>query len=261
MDTKKRSKRDERQKQALALSRSGHEVQEIAQMLGVSERTITRYLVGELSDRRVNGKGRPKKHTERCEVCGNLSKTRLPVVEGRCTRKRCQKAAGYKVAARYALGIDAGIANCAYAVVSQNKVGQFRVLKSGYIEGGAELTDSYAEHLLAIAEKTEALLVKYAPISMLAVKNIFSNQNVSRSSAIGTGEIVGAVSVVGAKHGIEVITIHPDKAKAAVGADPRANKAQVKNFVQKVCEMETSITSDHEAAAIAIAMAALLAER
>ena len=78
MNGKGRSKRDERQRQALALSKSGHEVQKIAQLMGMSERTITRYL--DLEDRRKSNLGRPKKHTEKCMVCGNLSKTRLPVV-------------------------------------------------------------------------------------------------------------------------------------------------------------------------------------
>ena len=259
MNGNTKSKRDQRKQQALAYHKAGHEVQKIAQMLGVSERTITRYLSGELSDRRVNGKGRPKKHTERCEVCGSLSKTRLPVVEGRCTRKRCQKVAGYQVATRYALGIDPGIANCGYAVVARNKRGQFRVLDAGCIKQGAEVTDSHACRLLAIAEKTEALLVQYAPISVLAVENIFFNKNVT--SAISTGQVIGAVSVVGARHLVKVLSINPQKAKAAIGAGGQANKAQVKSFVQKLCEMETSINSDHEADAIVIAMAALLVEK
>ena len=96
-------------------------------------------------------------------------------------------------------------------------------------------------------------------ISVIAIENVFFNQNVS--SAISTGQVIGAVSVAGAKHGVKVVSITPQKAKAAVGAGGHANKAQVKRFVQKVCEMETSITSDHEADAIAIAMAALLEER
>jgi Holliday junction resolvasome RuvABC endonuclease subunit len=67
--------------------------------------------------------------------------------------------------------------------------------------------------------------------------------------------------VAEARHGAKVVGISPQKAKAAVGAGGHANKAQVKRFVQKVCEMETSIASDHEADAIAVSMAALLEER
>lgn len=254
MNGKGRSKRDERQRQALALSKSGHEVQKIAQLMGMSERTITRYL--DLEDRRKSNLGHPKKHTEKCMVCGNLSKTRLPVVNHICPRKRCQKAS-YQTSARYALGIDPGIANCGYAVVSRNKRGQFRVLDAGCIKQGAEIADS--QRLLTIAEKTEGLLVQYAPLSVVAVENVFFNQNVS--SAISTGQVIGAVSVASAKHLVKVVSISPQKAKAAVGAGGQGNKAQVKSFVQKVCELETPVASDHEADAIAIAMAALLVEK
>ena len=99
--------------------------------------------------------------------------------------------------------------------------------------------------------------MQYVSISVIAIENVFFNQNVS--SAISTRQVIGAVSVAGAKHGVKVVSITPQKAKAAVGAGGgQANKTQVKSFVQKVCEMETPIASDHEADAIAIAMAALL---
>ena len=67
--------------------------------------------------------------------------------------------------------------------------------------------------------------------------------------------------MAGARHGAKVVSITPQKAKAAVGAGGHANKAQVKRFVQKVCQMEPSIDSDHESDAIAVAIAALLEER
>jgi crossover junction endodeoxyribonuclease RuvC len=109
---------------------------------------------------------------------------------------------------------------------------------------------------LNIAEKIEGLLVQDAAISVIAIENVFFNQNVS--SAISTRQVIGAVSVASAKHLVKVVSIIPQKAKAAVGAGGQANKAQVKKFVQKVCEMETPVASDHESDAIAIAMAALL---
>ncbi len=64
--------------------------------------------------------------------------------------------------------------------------------------------------------------------------------------------------MAGAKHGVKVVSISPQRAKAAVGAGGGANKAQVKSFVQKVCEMDAPVASDHESDAIALAMAALL---
>ena len=60
---------------------------------------------------------------------------------------------------------------------------------------------------------------------------------------------------------MKVVGISPQKAKAAVGAGGHANKAEVNRFVQKVCEMEALAASDHEADAIAIAIAALLFEK
>ena len=256
MNGNTKSKRDQRKQQALAYHKAGHDVPKIARLMGMSQRTITRYLALGV-DRRKGNSGRPKTHFKRCVVCGNLSKTQFPVGDDdRCTRKRCQKASGYQTAARYALGVHPGIANCGYAVVSRNKRGQFRVLDAGCIKQGAEIADS--RRLLAIAEKTEGLLVQYALISVIAIENVFFNQNVS--SAISTGQVIGAVSVAGAKCGVKVVSISPQKTKAAVGAGGQADKAQVKRFVQKVCEMETSINSDHEADAIAIAMAALLEE-
>ena len=93
-------------------------------------------------------------------------------------------------------------------------------------------------------------------ISVIAIENVFFNQNVS--SAISTGQVIGAVSVASAKQLVKVVSITPQKAKAATGAGGQANKAQVKSLVQKVCKMDAPVPSDHEADAIAIAMAALL---
>ena len=64
-----------------------------------------------------------------------------------------------------------------------------------------------------------------------------------------------------AGHGAKVVGISPQKTKAAVGAGGQADKAQVKSLVQKMCEIEKPVASDHEADAIAIAMAALLEEK
>ena len=69
------------------------------------------------------------------------------------TRKRCQKASGYRTTARSALGVDPGIANCGYAVVSRNQRGQFRVLDAGCIKQDASVAGTH--RLLTIAEKIE----------------------------------------------------------------------------------------------------------
>ena len=138
--------------------------------------------------------------------------------------------------------------------MSRNQRGQFRVLVSGCIKQDASVAGTH--RLLNIAEKIEGLLVQYASLSVIAIENVFFNQNVS--SAISTGQVIGAVSVVGAKHLVKVVSIHPQKAKAATGAGGQANKAQVKSFVQKVCKMDAPVASDHEADAIAITMAARL---
>ena len=65
--------------------------------------------------------------------------------------------------------------------------------------------------------------MQYVSISVIAIENVFFNQNVS--SAISIGQVIGAVSVVDAKQGVKVVSISPQKAKAAVGAGGHANKA------------------------------------
>ena len=47
--------------------------------------------------------------------------------------------------------------------------------------------------------------MQYVSISVIAIENVFFNQNVS--SAISTRQVIGAVSVVGAKHGSRLLAL------------------------------------------------------
>lgn len=75
---------------AVALHHAGHNVGCIAGFLGVTEKSVYRYLGDARIDRRPGQSGRPRKHTEYCKRCGKLSSTQYVVVNEICNRKRCK---------------------------------------------------------------------------------------------------------------------------------------------------------------------------
>ena len=76
---------------AVALHHAGRDVSYIATFLGVTIKTVYRYLGDARRDGRQGNSGRPRKHTARCGICGKLSGSEYPVALGVCSRKRCQK--------------------------------------------------------------------------------------------------------------------------------------------------------------------------
>ncbi len=90
------------------------------------------------------------------------------------------------------------------------------------------------------SRENRGLLVQYVSISVIAIENVFFNQNVS--SAISTGQVIGAVSVASAKHLVKVVSITPQTGlfsfrlfvhfirKVAI----RRSLGQRKDFIRKV---------------------------
>lgn len=87
----RKDKMQARKVSALALHKTGRSVDYIATFLGVTQRQVYRYLGDSRRDARADNSGRPRKYPPRCPSCGGRARTEYPIVDGTCTRKRCQK--------------------------------------------------------------------------------------------------------------------------------------------------------------------------
>ena len=153
------------------------------------------------------------------------------------------------------LGIDPGLANTGYAVVSQNASGKFCVFSHGCIKTKKASPNGEGCRYLAIYQKLSEVIASHSP-TCVAVERVFYNQNVS--SAITTGGVIAICLLAAEEAGIANLQIKPQAAKQAIGFGT-ADKAKVKQMVQKLTGV--SIRDSHAADAVAVAIAGILYER
>lgn len=153
------------------------------------------------------------------------------------------------------LGIDPGIANTGYAIVSRNSVGKFTVLAHDCIQtkpwpfgqgcgDGSRYTKIYSE--------ISKLLVANTP-NIVAIERVFFNKNIS--SAMTTHGAIAISQLSAAQIGIETVLLKPQVVKAAIGF-VKADKDKVKQMVAKLTGIE--IRNSHAADAVAVAFAGVL---
>jgi crossover junction endodeoxyribonuclease RuvC len=146
------------------------------------------------------------------------------------------------------LGIDPGLANTGYGVV-QSIAGRLVALDGGVIETRAGT--SQERRLADIHAAVNALLVEHEPDAM-ALEELYFGQNVKTAFAVGHGR--GAAMLAAGQRGIECTSYTPQKVKAAVCGNGRADKEQVARMVQTLLALPQAPTPDHASDALAVAM-------
>lgn len=159
----------------------------------------------------------------------------------------------YQTKTKRCLGIDPGLANCGWAVVSRTPSGKFRVLDSGNITTPA--SDTEAERALCIYQQISEVIASHYP-HKVAIERVFFNKNVS--SAITTGGVIYLCLLSAEQAGLVSVQVTPQQAKSAIGF-ACADKAQVQRMVEKLTGV--TILNAHSADAVAIAIAGLLKAR
>lgn len=157
----------------------------------------------------------------------------------------------YQTKTRKAIGIDPGLANCGYAVITRNSTGKLRLLESGCIKTDAK--GSQAERLLHIYQDISEVLQENHP-HLVSIERVYFNRNVS--SAITTGGAIGVCLLASEQAGITSFLLTPQQAKAAATGNGRASKEMMRRVLGRLlCE---DIRNHHEADAAAVAIAGLL---
>ena len=160
----------------------------------------------------------------------------------------------YKTKSTKAIGIDPGLANTGYAIVTRNKRGAFRILERGCIT-----TDKHTEtpkRMLEIYTSVTELLHHHTP-DLLSVEQVFWNRNIT--SAMSTAAVMHICQLSAEQAGIDSRQVTPQQVKMACGCGGKASKEAVKVFVSKLTGEK--MTNAHTADAAACAIAGLLKSR
>lgn len=157
----------------------------------------------------------------------------------------------YKTKARKAIGIDPGLANTGYAVLTRNKNSHFRMLSSGCIQ--TSKADTEAKRLFEIYTDVTCLIREHSP-DIIAIEKVFWNKNIT--SALSTQGVISVCLLSAEQVGITSLVSTPQTAKAFATGSGTADKAHVRKFVEKLTQ--TEIQNSHIADAAAVAIAALM---
>ncbi len=161
---------------------------------------------------------------------------------------RRRPAVGAESQAMIVLGIDPGLANTGYGVVTR-RGGRLVALDGGTIETLAGVPRE--RRLADIHEAIDALLAEHAPQAM-ALEELYFGQNVRTAFAVGHAR--GAVMLAAGQRGVECTSYTPQKIKGAVCGNGRAEKDQVARMVQTLLGLAEEPRPDHAADALAVAI-------
>ena len=146
------------------------------------------------------------------------------------------------------LGIDPGLANTGYGVVAR-RGSQLLALDGGVITTRAELAPE--RRLAQIHAAVDALLDEHEP-DAVALEELYFGQNVRTAFAVGHAR--GVVMLAAGRHQLPCSSYTPQKVKAAVCGNGRAEKDQVARMVKMLLGLAEEPRPDHAADALAVAI-------
>ncbi len=124
-----------------------------------------------------------------------------------------------------------------------------RLLRCGLVPAGCD--GGAAERLLGIANALDALIAEHAPAA-LALERLYFNKNVK--TAMSVAEARGIALVCGARAGLEIAEYTPQEVKQSVTGSGGAGKKAVQLMIRHILKLETPVTEDNVADAIAVAL-------
>lgn len=149
---------------------------------------------------------------------------------------------------RVVLGIDPGLANTGWGVVSQNG-SRLACLAYGCVSTDA--STPLAQRLRVIHEQVGAVIGRYAP-TCVGIETVWFGQNIT--AAFATGQARGAALVACAESDLEVGEFTPRQIKLAVVGTGSAEKEQVQYMVRKLLALDHDPKPDHASDALAAAI-------
>ncbi|MDO4291480.1 MAG: crossover junction endodeoxyribonuclease RuvC [Eggerthellaceae bacterium] len=149
---------------------------------------------------------------------------------------------------RIVLGIDPGLANTGWGVVSQCG-SRLACVAYGCVSTPAE--QPLADRLLKIHDQIGAVVQRFRP-SCVGIETVWFGQNIT--AAFATGQARGAALVACAEGGLDVGEFTPRQIKLAVVGTGSAEKEQVQYMVRKMLALKDTPRPDHAADALAAAV-------
>lgn len=149
---------------------------------------------------------------------------------------------------RIILGIDPGLANTGWGVVSQQG-SKLSCLAYGCISTQKEQT--LADRLKKVHDQMHAVIARFEP-TCVGIETVWFGVNTQ--SAFATGQARGAALVACATHNLCVEEFTPRQIKLAVVGTGTAEKDQVQYMVKQLLSLEKDPHPDHAADALAAAI-------
>jgi crossover junction endodeoxyribonuclease RuvC len=146
------------------------------------------------------------------------------------------------------LGIDPGLANCGYGVVTR------RGHRLVAVDGGVIVTPARVapeRRLAALHERLSDLLDEHRP-DAVALEALYFGQNVRTAFAVGQAR--GVILLAAGQRGVGCSDYTPQQVKGAVCGAGRADKGQVARMVQALLSLPEAPRPDHAADALAVAI-------
>lgn len=152
------------------------------------------------------------------------------------------------------LGIDQGLANIGYAVLSTDD--GVRIVESGIIQ--TEKDPIFGRRLLLIKEKLLNVIEMYCP-DLICTENLFCNkpQKAGRNKSaaiVQTNMATAVIFMLGAEYNIPIQQFVPISVKKKIAGSGKASKEEVEEAVKNIFGDEIDFKKDHESDAVAIAL-------
>ena len=149
---------------------------------------------------------------------------------------------------RYILGIDPGLANTGWGVISWCGA-RLSCVAYGCVSTDADVP--LAQRLLKINQQIEAVIARFSPVAV-GIETVWFGQNIT--AAFATGQARGAALVACAQGGLDVGEYTPKQIKMAVVGEGSAEKEQVQYMVRQILGLEKVPKPDHASDALAAAI-------
>ncbi len=146
------------------------------------------------------------------------------------------------------LGIDPGLANTGYGVVTHDG-SRLVALDGGVIETPPALATE--RRLASIGVRVREILARH-DCDAMALEELYFGQNAH--SAFAVGQARGVTMGAAGERGLPCFSYTPQRVKAAVCGNGRAPKDQVARMVQALLGLEEPPASDHASDAFAVAI-------
>lgn len=150
------------------------------------------------------------------------------------------------------LGIDPGLANTGWAILSNEKT----LIECGCLK--TKIGDNSAFRLNQIYDELEGLIKKYK-VEAMTFETLFFAKNVKSASKVA--EAIGVIKVCGQRNKIEVVGFTPLQVKMALVGYGRAEKEQVEYMVRELLGLDKNINPSHASDAVAIALTYLFTNK